>query len=465
MLKHLTKTILLTFSMSVIFLTSCGEDDNVQPELLAGFSSETLGLANDEDQTSVTLELSRVAGSVVTIVLTIDHEEGVVYGTDYSTEPALIDGNIIIEIPEGSTSAPLLINKLKDLEFGEVKTFEMSIESITNNGFEGKNKSIAVTFEENPTSSGTTIAPSVGGSVQSNQVFIDLSRQTETVVDKDTWDLAFSSGDDFRVILNYAAYTMARPTDQTDLAMITDVLVTDDYKNEMVDFIANTEFKDAVDGDLTKTAIAEISAADDDNLVYVINRGVLDDEAATERGFKKVKITQSEGDYVITYGDISDADGFTSVTISKSMTHDFTYFSFDTNGEVSVAPAADSWDFQMTTFFNEFDTGEEILSFKFKDFSLTNHTNMKIASVDGDADAYSDFTSADLGDVTLENNRLGIGSSWRLFDFVTNLFTINSGIFYIIEDVDGNTYKLRFTKMLNDQGERGNPEFTYELLN
>ena len=43
---------------------------------------------------------------------------------------------------------------------------------------------------------------------------------------------------------------------------------------------------------------------------------------------KKIKITISGSDYVISYGGINDADGFTSVTIPKKATHGFTYFSF-----------------------------------------------------------------------------------------------------------------------------------------
>lgn len=468
MSKLTIKTLLLMLSTSAILLPNCGKDDDTpQPALLAGFSNESLGISPNDAQASVTVELSRKVSNTVTLVLNITEEVGAVYGTDYSTQPIASDGNITIKIPAGNTSATLVVNKLKNLEFGEIKSFNVSINTISNNGIEGKNNLLEVTFEKNPTSPGATLTPKVGGPDQPNQVFIDLSRQTETIVDKNSWDLAFSSGSKFRVILNYAAYSMARATDQTDLANVTDVLVTDEYKEEMVDFIANTQYKDDINGELTNTAIAEISTADDDNRVYVINRGVLDDEGTTKRGFKKVKITRSANDYVITYGDINDIEGFTSRTLSQSATHDFTYFSFDTNGEVDVAPAADNWDFQMTTFFNDFldRSTQKLLSFKFKDFSLTNHVHVKIARVEGDLDDYSNFTSSDLSNVMLEKNRLGIGSSWRLFDFKTNLFTINSGIFYIIEDTDGNVYKLRFTKMLNDSGERGHPEFQYQLLN
>jgi len=317
---------------------------------------------------------------------------------------------------------------------------------------------------EIPASTGAVISPEVGGTTQPNQVFIDLSTESTTVVNKDNWDLGFYNGDEFKVILNYASYTMARPTTETDLANVTDELVTQAYKDEMKDFLPNTEWKDAVDGDLSKTAIAEISATDANNPVYVINRGVLDDANTTERGFVKARITLSGNDYIITYGDINDASGFSTITVPKSTTNDFTYISFDTNDIVEVAPPKGQWDIMMTTFFNEFDNQGEVLSFKFKDFSLTNHQYVKSVSVAGDQTAFDAFTIDDVAGLALANDRLAVGSSWRLFDFTTNEFAINNDIFYIIEDADGNVYKLKFTKMLNDQGERGNPEFIYEIL-
>ncbi len=36
--------------------------------------------------------------------------------------------------------------------------------------------------------------------------------------------------------------------------------------------------------------------------------------------------------------------------------------------------------------------------------------------------------------------------------------------FFVIKDAAGNYYKLRFNAVVNDSGERGNPEFEYELL-
>ena len=125
----------------------------------------------------------------------------------------------------------------------------------------------------------------------------------------------------------------------------------------------------------------------------------------------------------------------------------------------------------MTTFSNYFydSDNQMMVPYKFKDYSLTNFGNVKIASVDiTETVSFAGFTLADAQALTLENNRLGIGGTWRKFDFQSFTYTINPDIFYVIEDADGNLYKLAFTRMLCVEatcaGERGYPEFVYELL-
>ena len=82
---------------------------------------------------------------------------------------------------------------------------------------------------------------------------------------------------------------------------------------------------------------------------------------------------------------------------------------------------------------------------------------------------YAGFTVADVASLDLQDSRFGIGSSWRLFEFSTFSYVVNPDIFYVIEDTDGNRYKMAFTRMNCIQaecaGERGYPEFVYELLN
>ena len=327
------------------------------------------------------------------------------------------------------------------------------------------------TIEPIPPSDGAIIEPNVGGPDQPNQVFIDLSSATTTTVPRTTWDLGFYNGDEFKVILNYSAYMVARPTDQTDLTQVSSNLVTEDYKAiTVVAPEGNIEWIDNQNGDLNETAISTISLNENENVVYVINRGQIENNGVLdELGFLKLKITRDGQNYNVTYGDI-DAMNFSSATIAKNANYNFTFFNFD-DGIVNVEPEKNLWDIALTTtstHYFDYSTNTTV-PYKFKDFVISNYGSIKISSVDvTDMMSYEGFTMDDVGSLTLEDNRLGIGSSWRKFDGATFSFTINPDIFYIIEDVDGNYYKLMFTRMYcitgDCAGERGYPEFTYELL-
>ncbi len=326
-------------------------------------------------------------------------------------------------------------------------------------------------IEPTPPSDGDVIEAEVGGPDQPNQVFIDLSTGIATVVNKDNWDLGFSTDGDFKVILNYAAHVVARPTEATNLNDVTSELVTEDYK--AVTVVApegNIEWIDNPDGNMAETAIATIDANADNNVVYVINRGQLESNGElVERGFLKAKITREGGSFVVTYGDINDTT-YETVTVAKDDKYNFVFFSFD-DGVVTIEPEKNLWDLEMTTTSNYFFDRENnvMVPYKFKDYSILNYGRTKVANIEvTETVNYADFTLEDAQALRLENNRLGIGGTWRKFDFASFSYTINPDIFYVIEDTEGNLYKLAFTRMLCAEaacaGERGYPEFTYELL-
>ena len=79
--------------------------------------------------------------------------------------------------------------------------------------------------------------------------------------------------------------------------------------------------------------------------------------------------------------------------------------------------------------------------------------------------SYDNFTLADV-DATLFSNadRRSIGSSWRNGGGPGTLPSLKDNVFYIVNDTDGNLYKLKFLALTNDNGERGYPKFVYNLL-
>ncbi|WP_034058406.1 HmuY family protein [Lacinutrix jangbogonensis] len=324
---------------------------------------------------------------------------------------------------------------------------------------------------------GAAVAPEVGGPNQPNQVYIDLSTNTATSVRRDSWDLGFYSGSDFRVVLNSSIFMAAAELSETDIdavsASSTEVQGLQGQVAVGTFDAANTTYVDAPDGSFSSPAIAQVSNTIANNKVYLVNLG---DEVGTDtpstgsvavsgdsRGWKKIRVLISGNDYVLQYADLN-ATTHEEVIISKDAAYNFNFFSFNTEAEVNVEPEKSKWDLNFTVFTNEING---FGSYGFTDYVLNNtKTNAKTYMIDTTVDGltYDDFVLTDVVDTNYTNDQRSIGSSWRNGGGPGSLPSLKDDVFYIVNDADGNLYKLKFLALTNDEGVRGYPEFVYSLL-
>ncbi|WP_420387963.1 HmuY family protein [Roseivirga sp.] len=332
-------------------------------------------------------------------------------------------------------------------------------------------------IEEQPTAS-AVISPAVGGESQPNQVFIDLSKESQVAVARNSYDLAFYSGSSFRVLLNNSTSALATDLDFNDMTTVSaedtvgwgakldiDAIFASLFGPPPAWLPEAATWMDDPSGDLNSTAIAAVSATDSENPVYIINRGKNPDGSA--RGWKKIRITQNNGAYVLQHADINSST-FEELTINKSSDHDFVFVSFE-QGEVNVAPANTEWDLVFSIFTNllPIDASTRI-PYAYKDYILTNEGRVEVATVAITSDVtYENFVAANLATVEFDESRAAIGSDWRVVaqpgsDQETG---VKTDIFYVIKDAGDNYYKLRFTRMTDPvSGERGHPQFEYEIV-
>ncbi|HRQ52262.1 MAG TPA: HmuY family protein, partial [Agriterribacter sp.] len=313
-------------------------------------------------------------------------------------------------------------------------------------------------------SSGSAITGDGGGATFGNKVFFDLSANSQTAVLRTKWDLGFYSGDDWRVILNSSTAMMAKQIDKNDLNDVTAADTTgfsgDVIFNQNDPSPAALAYIDYPDGDLTRTAIAEISATASDNKVYIVNRGKGVGDPVPDRGWKKIRIIRNgSGGYTLQHADI-DATSFTSVDIPKNTDYFFNYASFET-GAVAVEPQKTKWDIAWTYFSNALNFGVEV-PYTYQDFVLQNR-NVEVARIQTANKAYNAFAEADIAALTFSTSQRFLGSDWRAGGGPTTAPYVYDDRYYIIKDGDNNYYKLRFTALTKD-GERGHPAFEYALV-
>lgn len=329
-----------------------------------------------------------------------------------------------------------------------------------------------------------TVAPNIGGPNQPNQVFVDLSENIQTGVKRDTWDLGFSTGSDFNVVINGTIKMAVKQLNTTNIdeVQVQDLAVSVGYTTP-----AMAGYVDNPTGILTGTALGEgtaikgISANDQDNKVYLVNLGfevgtatpdvgsaALDGNA---RGWKKVRITRSGSDYKVQYADL-DATTHQTVTISKDASYNFVYLSLNNGQRVSVQPKKANWDLSFTGFTNYFGQPGSLITYYFADFITTNMSGgTKVYMVESSAEnidsAFGAFSISNVDEslfATSASDQRVIGDSWRNGGGPSSLPSIKDDRFYVVKDVQNNTYKLRFLALTNDAGVRGNTVFQYELL-
>ncbi|RZK10932.1 MAG: hypothetical protein EOO46_08735 [Flavobacterium sp.] len=473
------KNLIFLCTFFVLAIVGCNDDESTTTaeSNAVAFVSPNVNLSLDATTVNVVFEKPAAANGTVTLNALATN---VVYGTDFTTAPTIANNTLVIPFEAGATAASFTFNKLTDAIEGQIKNVVFTIASVSVAGvtIPEATESVQLNYEENPIEA-NTVLPSIGGPNVPNQVFVDLSSGIETSVERTKWDLGFYSGNDFRVAINGSLKMAAKKLDITDMtqAVTIDetVAVGEGGGSGVVN--GNSAYVDHPTGDITQTVIA-VSATESDNKVYLVNLGHNLSTVApgigsvnpygNSRGWKKVRVLRSGNDYKLQYADIN-ATTFQEVTVSKNAAFNFTFFSLTSNTVVSAEPEKVKWDINFTPFTNFTNFGGGDVSYAFQDFIVTNSKGgTKVYQVLNTAGVlYNDFALSNVVDANFaasEADQRIIGSSWRNGGGPNTLPSTRDDRFYVVKDVTGNVYKIRFISMTNTAGERGNVSFEYKRL-
>lgn len=308
----------------------------------------------------------------------------------------------------------------------------------------------------------------VGGPTQNNQVYVDLSGESATPVARDSWDLGFYSGDDFRVVINGSLKMAVKQLETTDITLVQ----AEDATVAVGTFDAgNMAYIDHPNGSLTQTAFGNLATSEAAAKVYLVNLGSqiptgtvdpgVSNVAGDPRGWKKVKVWRDGSGYKLQYANI-DATTATEVSITKNAAYNHVFVNLTTGATVQAEPEKDKWDMSFTTFTNEVFQGTESFgAYFFSDYIVTNtKAGVRAQMIEGDSAAYEAFTLQSLNAGNFSSDQRAIGANWR------NVLPVQvyNNVFFVLQDGDGNYYKVKFLSMLSTDGHRGFPVFQYALL-
>ena len=454
-MKHFILSAILVAS---IFLVSCNEDDPIPVPIQVNFSSTELGISESNPFVLVEIVFSRTTESSGELVIEIS-EDKLIQGatadffTDLSGENATS-----LTYSKGVESVAFSVLAGTGLNIEQDESITLTISQVGENQIVGENAELIITFGENFIAESGQATLDAGGTDFTQQAYFDFSKNSQTAVDKYSWDLGFYSGSENRVTVNNSANVMARALDVTDLAAVS---AEDTLGFSAVMSVPNYDpsagasvWIDDQSGDLSLTAFGEISATSDDAKVFIIKRD------GEDRNWKKVRVYSTESGYTLEYADI-DSEEFNTAEISKNAAFNFVHFDLD-NGEVTTIPEKASWDIVYGTYALRYPFGAAAIPYGFKDYILINRNDTQVAVVT--ELEYSAFAKTDVDGLEFSTSTDAIGAEWRAGGGPTSGPAVYEDRFFVLKDSQGNHYKIQFLSLTDASGERGYTDLQFELL-
>ncbi|WP_234734138.1 HmuY family protein [Tellurirhabdus bombi] len=454
------RSFLLTLTVAAAF-NACKTEDPPLPDNLVQFDVTEQGLDANQPNAEIKLTLSRNVDAATPIVIELQ-PTGIAYGTQFTTEPAATNNNLTVTIPAGSSTGSFKVVKGANLFLNGTESIKFTIKSSTPPVLLGQKNAATLKFASiTSTGSQLKLNGGEGGAAAVNSVFVDLSSNGQTAVARNSWDLGFYGGTDFRVIINGTVGASAKALTKADLTQVT-AADTAGFKASTAigQGLGTMDLVDNVDGDITKTVIQAISATDADNKVYIINPGT------AAKPWYKIRVIRKGTGYTLQYAQIAETT-FKTLDIAKDATHNFSYVAFD-KGAVSVEPAKANWDIQWSLVTYKADLSPTMsVPYTYSDYVLINHLGgTEAAEVLTSTVTYAAYAESNIAATAFKKDRNVIGGNWRATGGPNGGTTgVKTDRFYVIKDASGNVYKLKFVNFTSaDGGQRGYPNIEYQLV-
>lgn len=441
--------------------SSCENEIPPLPDNLVDFQASELGFPGEMASKTINVQFARAADADchIRIRLTavdIDPAQAL------NITPQPENGVIRIPVVAGQTSGVITLTRREGVFLSGNERIEFTIEGTGGSLIMGERRNLRVLFSS-IVSAGTTMTlqGGTGGASAVNSVFVNFRSNAQTQVARRSWDLGFWTGSDFRVILNYSTAAGAIALNKFDLNQVNaadtvgmNITIGPGNLNGM-------SLIDNVEGDLNRTIIGNVSAVDAENRVFIINRGT--GGGIEARPWMKIRVLRSGNGYTLQYARITETT-FRTIHIPKEAAYNFVFVNFDT-GIVKVEPRRTNWDIKWTGGVNmTLMSGTTEIAHYFSDQVLINHrAGVTAAQVMTANVSWEAFNESHLAGLTMSSGRNTIGVNWRrVTGTPIGVFTDR---FFVIRDVFGNVYKLRFLNFhSNDGGVRGFPNIEYQLV-
>lgn len=301
-------------------------------------------------------------------------------------------------------------------------------------------------------------------SIYDYQGFFDLSSNKFVSYNvKSSWDIGLNCE------TNYIILNGARPA-RGAYANIADFTLANESNTP------DSLYIDEPDGNWDESAmgkwwIDETGNEVKQSKIFYIDRGR--DERRRPLGIFKFQITDwDESSYTIRFGDIKKSTIY-SMKVKRDPNYNFVYVNFsDTSKLQIVEPEKNSWDlfFTENSEYVPLDAigvgeGSDAIPYQVRGVYLNPNKVEAILFSKNDSIKFEDITRDDIATLPLSNKLNAIGYDWKAFSLDGDAYTVNPKLIYIVKDIDGLLYKLRFISYFSkDGGVRGFTSFEFQQL-
>jgi len=294
-------------------------------------------------------------------------------------------------------------------------------------------------------------------SIYSSQFYYSLA--TNQIVKSnllDDWDLSFeSSPKGWHIRLNGGNLLGMYPTEIVDFTTTAFLIPAKDWKY------------DKSNGDTDTTVVnkwVDISKIpySYSNKVYLLGKY----DGVKYNPIKKfVFMAVTDTSYSFRYADI-DNTNLKDAIIRKDTLCNQSFFSLKTGQQTFIEPAKGDWDLLFGQYVTTLYTDKGVPTPYYVRGTLLNSYNVE-AALDSVTN-YTDITINNVNNFHLKPDWDIIGHNWKAvaIDQLGNTaqYAIRQTYHYIIHDLKGNYYKLKFNGFYNNKSEPGYPSFEFEKL-
>jgi len=278
-----------------------------------------------------------------------------------------------------------------------------------------------------------------------NQVYYKLSTETQTDFKANSWDIAFlriSSFEQGMVVNDAIGISVFEAGSNTEWDAI-------DIANEADWTQLYNSDTERVNGAFMKGS-ATYGWGEYNVATHLVTGTVVFVLKYTDGSFKKFICEQYGAGYSIKYASWNGTSWGEDVTAeilnANNENNNYNYYSLQNNEEVVAEPAATDWDIVFRQYVTNVGGG-----LMYPVTGVLQGDNVEVAQVVAESDT-TDLT------YTIDINT--IGYDWKSLNYNTEAFDVDSAIHYYVKDVDGNIFKLYFTKFGGT--ETGDVEFVFE---